>query len=632
MEQLEVFAPDSKEPPFYFINPSTSNICVTNDGLILDTCQGKALGLWNPRTGKCVKLFRHIIMGLYCKLNYFSQYDKILISDEKCLKIFDYKEEKIIKVIQIGMFLDEIIDHIEPNYLVGINSGMVYLWDLETGTVLKKLKAGTKARNFIRLEDGNYLVRNNDGDIYMIKSDLSSMDLINTQGSVFSFCSLKNKDFAVGRNQSIHILEVEKFSISRILKGFDEVYISLLYINDGEGRILSGSNKATLRLWDIKTAKCLKLFGDKDDQKYLELHRLCDTSHIIAINNESKKIRVWDLGKYEDPNDKPVPVKLIEGDLSNIQKIIRVDEEDIAILCFAQYFDGQLIFLQEIRIFNYVTNTYKSKKQINRGQFIVEPSSMISVHDGKILLYLTKSVGFGKDILHLWDYSANDEVKYEFNVENNITAIFCKFERIIVPFSLSFCYNPPPPPNLVSVAQPKGVNIKGPSGINIYDFTMKSIFKLEFDIEFMATAVEMIDKERLIFINFKNQMEWWNIREKKLIKKIECNPNIFTSLRFSKKILFMVTNTSEIIVWDAEHLSLLQKRKKPLELEVVKIEVIDYDCYVLYNNGILEKWNLRKNDVKNSKLNFHISDFYIDKYLFLLGDVLIQAMELSKAF
>lgn len=622
--------PTEESPPYFYINPSTSNLCITNSGLLIDGCPGKTLGLWDPLTGKCVKLFQNTISGIFYKLNYLNRSDQVILADEKCLKLFNYHTETITKVIKINMFLDQIIDHINPNYILGINSGNLFLWDLETGDLIKKLNTGNKSRCAIRLENGNYLTRNNNGDIYSIKSDLSTNELISIQGAVYSFCQLSNNEFALGRNQSIHIMEAEKNSICSILKGYDEIYLSLLDFADG--KIISGSNKATLRIWDIKTAKCLKVFGLKEDVKYLELNWIRDSNKIISSNQESKKVRVWDLGKIDDPNDIPVSMKFFEGELSNIQKILKLDGDNIAILCYAQYFDGQLIFLQEIRIFNYKLNSFIKKKQINRASYIVEASSMLSVFEGKALLYLTKGASIEKDVLHLWEYNVDQDLTYDYNVEKSPLNFFFKFERILIPFSLSYYYTPPPPPNLVSKVEPKGVSIKGPSGINVYDFTVKSIFKIEFEVEFMANACEMIDKDKLIFVNSKNQMEWWNIKDKKILKKIECNPNIFNSIKFSKKILFMTTTSSEIIIWDSESLGCLQKRKKNVDREILKIDTINYEVFVLYSDGILEKWDFRKNDIKQNKIKFAIKDFFIDKNLFLLGEVLIEEVEISKSF
>lgn len=627
-----------KEPQRFFLYPSATNTCLTNEGLLIDVSPGKLIGLWEPCSGKCLKIFPNIITSLYYKVNYLKSIDKIIISDEKSLKLFDYQQEKILKVIPINIILDEILDHADTNKLMGINSGILYLWDMDNGQLIKKLNTGTKARSGIRLENGKYLIRNNEGDIYSIKSDLSSSELINTQGAVYSFCQIKKTEFALGRNQSIHIMEAEKNSIFSILKGFDEIYISLLHL--GNGRILSGSNKATLRLWDMKTSKCMRTFGIKEDMKYLELFRIKDSNRVISLNNESKKMRVWDLGTIEESEEQqlqipPQSLRLLEGEVSIIQKIVRLNEDNLGILCFAQYFEGQSLFLQEIRIFNLKTNSFTSKKQIHRSLYVIEAPSMMSIYDGIVLMYLAKGVSSDKDVLHLWEYGTDQDITYDFLVEKSPNTFFYKFERIVVSYCLTTVYTPPLPPNLVS-SNPiyKSFNVKGPSGITIYDFSVRVVWKLEFDCDYLCNAVEMIDQNTIIFINYKNQMEWWNIREKKILKKIECNPNVYNFIKYSNKSLFMTNNNSEIVIWDSETLGCLQKKKKGYNRNLVKIEKSgDWEALILYSDGVLEKMNIKKGDAKICKCQFQIKDFYLSKNeVFLLGEVLIYSAEIINIF
>jgi len=81
-------------------------------------------------------------------------------------------------------------------------------------------------------------------------------------------------------------------------------------------------------------------------------------------------------------------------------------------------------------------------------------------------------------------------------------------------------------------------------------------------------------------------------------------------------------------------LGCLQKKKKNYNRNIVKIETIsEWEVLILYTDGVLEKWNIRKGDVKNCKITFQIKDFFIEKKnAFLLGEVLIHASEIAKIF
>lgn len=56
------------------------------------------------------------------------------------------------------------------------------------------------------------------------------------------------------------------------------------------------------------------------------------------------------------------------------------------------------------------------KKQIDRGQYIVEPASMKNVLSNK-LLYCQNSISIQKSTLFIWDFQTDREAIFEFNVE-----------------------------------------------------------------------------------------------------------------------------------------------------------------------------------------------------------------------
>ena len=82
---------------------------------------------------------------------------------------------------------------------------------------------------------------------------------------------------------------------------------------------------------------------------------------------------------------------------------------------------------------------------------------------------------------------------------------------------------------------------KGECGINIYDFQLKLIFERQFDVDFTAQVVEMRDINSLVLINDKNQMEFWDITENTMKSKVECDPNIFLSIKYIRDYIFLLT-------------------------------------------------------------------------------------------
>ena len=213
-----------------YLSPSTINTSITKPkGNIIDTIPGQMLSLWSPITGKSLEIFPQIIGNLYCKILPINK-NKLIITTDRKMKIFDLTEGIILNEFICEYFFDEMQEHKEANKIVGLSNGILSLWDIKEGKLIKKLNTGTKARSFVFLESGKYILRSKDSVVLIVDSSLTEWESANIQGFVYSICSIQNEDFALGRNQSVHIMNAEQNSIKSILKGFDEVYISLAYI------------------------------------------------------------------------------------------------------------------------------------------------------------------------------------------------------------------------------------------------------------------------------------------------------------------------------------------------------------------------------------------------------------------
>ena len=51
----------------------------------------------------------------------------------------------------------------------------------------------------------------------------------------------------------------------------------------------------------------------------------------------------------------------------------------------------------------------------------------------------------------------------------------------------------------------------------------------------------MRDINSLVLINDKNQMEFWDITENTMKSKVECDPNIFLSIKYIRDYIFLLT-------------------------------------------------------------------------------------------
>lgn len=88
-------------------------------------------------------------------------------------------------------------------------------------------------------------------------------------------------------------------------------------------------------------------------------------------------------------------------------------------------------------------------------------------------------------------------------------------------------------------------------------------------------------------------MEFWSLSQKKLTEKIDCQANIYISIKFINDFIFLLNDQEEFVLWDAIEYDTIQRRTAPELKEIVKIELYEKDCLILYKNGSLEFYDVQ---------------------------------------
>lgn len=130
-------------------------------------------------------------------------------------------------------------------------------------------------------------------------------------------------DDAVGiikeiENSTLILLEPlwrpEYISLPALLQNLEghTSYVTSVYINREGGIVVSGSNDGTIRIWEQKTGRCLKiLIGHSDEVECL--HMTPDDNIVVSGSND-QSIRLWDTGSGEC-------IKVLKGHKSAIYAI-----------------------------------------------------------------------------------------------------------------------------------------------------------------------------------------------------------------------------------------------------------------------------------------------------------------------
>lgn len=112
----------------------------------------------------------------------------------------------MVSQFQTNNFFDDLLQNLEnEDEIVGINNGNVSFISLKEQKVTKTINTQTKSRSMIQLRSGQFIIGNNDGELFLIEGQTTR--IINTSGHIFSFCALEGTEFAIGRNQSIQIVD-----------------------------------------------------------------------------------------------------------------------------------------------------------------------------------------------------------------------------------------------------------------------------------------------------------------------------------------------------------------------------------------------------------------------------------------
>ena len=103
----------------------------------------------------------------------------------------------------------------------------------------------------------------------------------------------------------------------------------------------------------------------------------------------------------------------------------------------------------------------------------------------------------------------------------------------------------------------------------------------------------MTDEKTIVIINPENKsVEFWDVKLNQLFQSFQQGDNIFTNIKYDSTFFFILNNIDEITLWEANNFQCIQKRRAQNAKSIVKIEIIDEECYILYKNDVLELWDI----------------------------------------
>ncbi|GAA5808876.1 hypothetical protein MFLAVUS_002275 [Mucor flavus] len=237
-----------------------------------DDCQVR---IWDLQTRSCIAVLQShvsVIRGLD-----FSADGKYLISGsrDKVVNVWDWQAKELRATYPIFETI-ETVGFLEKNVLIagkfgeqwqdadifytGGDSGLIKLWDLKTG---KLIKAQEPEKNSIHTIS----------DVVYIQETQTLAAVTNDQ------------------NILMYSLEQKLERVKQIV-GYNDEVVDIAYLGEHETHLAAATNSAQLRVYNVETQDCDLLYGHKD--MIIALDKSKDGS-IVVTASKDKTARIWKI-------------------------------------------------------------------------------------------------------------------------------------------------------------------------------------------------------------------------------------------------------------------------------------------------------------------------------------------------
>lgn len=251
-----------------------------------------------------------------------SKEDKIQIDIDKCfgrLKIGLYS-----KPVAPDLTKLQEISHLEANatclallksgeIVSGTKGGMIKIWNSESGSCVKKIKAHKSIVNCIKLNDKEILYTcSNDNTIKIWeKETYKCVKTIRSPNCSIQVIELwKDKIISSDWSEVIRIWDAQSGECVQILNDHQSFVYCMILLESN--RLLSGSNDKNIILWDLENFCSLKLFSGHRSS-VMCLHMFDQTNFISG--SKDGEIKIWNI----DTNQCLVTIKGHEKAVRELQ-------------------------------------------------------------------------------------------------------------------------------------------------------------------------------------------------------------------------------------------------------------------------------------------------------------------------
>lgn len=592
---------EAEKTSFSYLSPSTKNVILTESGHFLDTTSEGILGIFDTETGECKKYFQLKVSTIYAKIVEISKEEIVIFCDRK-FTLFNYHTGRVVKEIDTKAHVDDFLILSNSEDIVAICNTRLNIWNIKSAELKNSVKLTSRGISLALLANGQVVLKLALNDEIMIYDpETEELSKANIMGDVFAIEPVGETKFAIARKQCIQIFSLKLNSIESMMRGNNEPIFTMKWIRENN-QLVASFNNDSIKIWDLATTKCIVTLKSSNGKILADQLLWRGPDQLISVSKVLKQIVVWEVlgNSYKE-------LSRLECNLCYIEKLLMVNDEKLAILCVSQCYQQAFYYKQEIRIYNFNSHKMLVSKSVNSASQRIDAGSLVKLSDEK-LVYLLIDMTSQERLLTFWNHQENCDFSFPFTMDNPGHLLFYPFDRIL---------------NISSVMAGDMISGMRPvTFLNILNFALDSVFKKELEFEIKASPIELLNHDTLAFINGSQQMEFWSISKAVLINRIECTPYIFKRIFFKNSMLFLINHNGDCVLWNAENMNSLKKKKCENGKVTFKVEVLAKKMLISMSDlSSLELWDFGADKVKKFTPFFNIKDFGIrDNLLVICSD------------
>ena len=292
----------------------TSLAVTANGKFVISASADNTIKLWNINNAKCIRTFQgHTdkvsVVKILSDGNYF-----LSASADNTIKLWDIRKEEEIRTFYGHEKTINSISIMKGSdfFLSGSKDRTIMLWDIQSGKLVKKFPNKGRVSSVLILPNKKEFLAidvKNNGVINLWSIENSRRILIEKNKNYYTFMGklqlTPNEKFIIHfeiesekKEGDIVIRDANSLERIKILKAHPQMILALTISPDGKTIISSGGHlfkkkDITLKLWDIKSGKCLRTLGDFSHGIYAIA--ITPDSNFFLSAGSDKQITLWNM-------------------------------------------------------------------------------------------------------------------------------------------------------------------------------------------------------------------------------------------------------------------------------------------------------------------------------------------------